>query len=228
MKFRKIGTAILILALALSIEFLREETFSRGFGYFRNSGFPSKVLFETQKLYAYPVPGFYQVTVNAQGNGSGSIGGNLSGVAISAAWNGSTLVGNTTATVPEGSGPYSISAVAQPGSQASWSGCDGVSGDGTALAHCALNPLTANRTISSSFSLLAANNKNHLPLILAQYQTFNYSCNLTMDNTSIPGGGKSKLTVYVKDEQGAFVTDRVTAITLATSLGGTFNPLSIF
>jgi hypothetical protein len=226
MTCKKFGTALLIIAISFCLELLREEAFSRIAIHFQQSKYLSKFFFKDQKLYAYPTS--FVVTVNAQGNGSGLISGNLSGDNINATWNGSDLIGDNTATVLAGSGPYTLSAVANSGSKVLWSGCDGVAGNGTAAANCTINEVTSNETVTSSFLLNSTINYLYLPLILKQYKSNQYSLNCQCDSVTIQAGGKINFTTRVKDEQGAFITDMVTPINFESSLGGIFDPSSVF
>jgi hypothetical protein len=56
MTYKKIRTAFLIIALALSIEFLREEAFSRIQSYLQQSGLSGNFNLSSSKFYAYPPP----------------------------------------------------------------------------------------------------------------------------------------------------------------------------
>ena len=170
MNYKKVWSTLFVVFLALGIELLRGEAFSRIAVYLQQAGFSTNLSLLGAKGYAqFPYPTIYSVTVTAQGQGSGSISGNLSGDNINATYSGSALTSDNTAFVYQGSGPYTISAAANADSKVSWSGCDGVSGNGTALANCTLNPVNSNKTSYYTFFLSSVYNYLYLPLIQKNY-----------------------------------------------------------
>jgi hypothetical protein len=88
-------------------------------------------------------------------NGAGVNGGTISdGSVISATWNGATLSGTSSRMVDYGSGPYIITAVANPGINVTLSGaCDSKSGDGSGTATCTINSGVAEaKNVTATFS----------------------------------------------------------------------------
>jgi hypothetical protein len=55
-----------------------------------------------------------------------------------------------------------------------------------------------------------------------------YSLNMTITNTTIPEGGTTTVIIAARDAQGNPVNDSVQGVILASTLGGTFSPVSPF
>jgi hypothetical protein len=196
--YKKIGSLLLVVFLALGIEMFRGEAFSRLAPYLQRIGISANMGLMESKGYAqFPYPTIYSVSVTAQGNGSGFISGNLAGDPINATYNGSTLSGDNAASVYQGSGPYTITATASGGSLVSWGGCDAITGNGTASENCILNAVNANRTLIAN---LASGSMNalFLPLVsnnfCAQTPTFKsisvggyHTCGITEEGRSNVG-----------------------------------------
>ena len=99
--------------------------------------------------------------------GAGIDGGTIkSNSKINATWDGSVTDGTNIEQLPEGTGPYAITATAKAGEKVKWMGdCDITGGNNSSVATCSINSITENKSVQAVFmhkvpsapSALAAN-----------------------------------------------------------------------